>query len=102
LSTQEQRKRFRDYYTRSNANFAIWLKQAYSCRLEFKPMPPDLIGLQCGAKTRAGTPCKNKAIYINARCKWHGGRSTGPKTEEGKRRSAMNGFCPKKKRSQTS
>ena len=46
----------------------------------------------CGAKTRAGHSCKQKAIYSNGRCKWHGGLSTGPKTIEGKRRSSMNGF----------
>ena len=31
----------------------------------------------CGAKTRAGTPCKHKAME-NGRCKLHGGKSTGP------------------------
>ncbi len=47
----------------------------------------------CGAKTRAGTPCKRKDIYYpSGRCKLHGGLSTGPKTEEGKWRSAQNGF----------
>ncbi|WP_409521216.1 HGGxSTG domain-containing protein [Methylomonas sp. MO1] len=51
--------------------------------------------------TRAGTPCKQIAIYSNGRCKWHGGCSAGPRTEAGKQRSAMNGFCPKKKRSLT-
>ena len=58
----------------------------------------DLIGLQCGAKTRAGKPCKQQAIYASGRCKWHGGCSTGPKSSAGKKRSAMNGLCPKKKR----
>lgn len=32
----------------------------------------------CGAKTRAGTPCKNKAMP-NGRCRMHGGKSTGVK-----------------------
>ncbi len=44
----------------------------------------------CGAKTRASTPCKITTIYENGRCKFHGGLSTGPKTEEGKKRSSMN------------
>lgn len=52
----------------------------------------------CGAKTRKGTPCKRKDVYMNGRCRLHGGLSTGPKTEEGKRRSALNGHCPKRKR----
>lgn len=38
----------------------------------------------CGAKTRAGTPCKQKAGWGTnhvgtGRCKLHGGKSTGPK-----------------------
>ncbi len=45
----------------------------------------------CGAKTRAGTPCKQKAVYANGRCKFHGGLSTGPKTPQGRRQSAING-----------
>ncbi|MGV8856746.1 MAG: HGGxSTG domain-containing protein [Devosia sp.] len=40
----------------------------------------------CGARTRAGTSCKLKAIYASGRCKLHGGCSTGPKTEAGKDR----------------
>ncbi|NCC04706.1 MAG: hypothetical protein EOM37_11845 [Proteobacteria bacterium] len=51
----------------------------------------------CGAKTRKGTPCKQLGIYENGRCHLHGGLSTGPKTAEGKRRSALNGHCPKRK-----
>ena len=46
----------------------------------------------CGAKTRAGTPCKRKDLYINGRCKMHGGLSTGPKTKKSKKRSSQNGF----------
>lgn len=45
----------------------------------------------CGAKTRAGTPCKQKAIYENGRCKFHGGMATGPVTEAGKEQSRING-----------
>src|SRR5690625_7429325 len=32
---------------------------------------------RCGAKTRAGNPCKNYAM-ANGRCRMHGGKSTGP------------------------
>lgn len=52
--------------------------------------------LNCGAKTRAGTPCKRIDLYDNGRCRLHGGLSTGPKTAEGKKRSAQNGFNMKK------
>ena len=53
-------------------------------------LPESFSSLECGARTRAGTPCKRKDLYINGRCKLHGGLSTGPTTEEGKRRSLMN------------
>ncbi|WP_299017148.1 HGGxSTG domain-containing protein [uncultured Photobacterium sp.] len=39
---------------------------------------------QCGAKNRNGSPCKRKGNLRNARCKLHGGNSTGPVTENGK------------------
>lgn len=45
----------------------------------------------CGAKTRAGTPCKQRAIYWNGRCMFHGGLATGPTTEAGKEQSRING-----------
>jgi len=49
----------------------------------------------CGAKTRAGGRCKAKPVWDrendrprNGKCRLHGGLSTGPKTEAGKRRVA--------------
>lgn len=42
----------------------------------------------CGAKTRAGGKCRNKSEPGKRRCKFHGGKSTGPKTPEGKVRIA--------------
>lgn len=54
----------------------------------------------CGARTRAGLSCRMTAIFDNGRCKWHGGCSTGPKTEAGKEQSRINGRKggrPKKK-----
>ena len=47
----------------------------------------DWPGQRCLAKTRQGTPCHNPAIRSRGRCKLHGGRSTGPRTPEGKARS---------------
>ena len=48
---------------------------------------PNWPGRRCLAKTRQGTPCQNPAIEGPGRCKLHGGKSTGPRTEEGKARS---------------
>lgn len=52
---------------------------------EYEPYP-NIGGLQCGATTRAGTPCKLTTIYLNGRCKLHGGKSTGAKTRAGRKR----------------
>lgn len=40
----------------------------------------------CGAKTRSGTPCKLMPLSGKARCKLHGGKSTGPTTADGRDR----------------
>lgn len=69
---------------------------------EFPPYPEVIKGLTCGAKTRKGTPCKLPAdVWGRGRCKFHGGMSTGPKTAEGKQKSAENGRTPKKSRKTT-
>jgi hypothetical protein len=44
--------------------------------------------LLCGAKTRAGGCCQVRAEPGKARCRFHGGKSTGPKTEAGRSRIA--------------
>lgn len=50
------------------------------------------LSLKCGAKgKRTGKPCPQLGIFSNGRCRWHGGLSTGPKTDAGKLRSAKNG-----------
>lgn len=42
----------------------------------------------CGAKTRKGGQCRNKSEPGKRRCKFHGGKSTGAKTPEGRARIA--------------
>lgn len=59
-------------------------------RMDYPPIPADLHDLRCGARTRAGTPCKMKCLYRSGRCKLHGGMSTGPRSEEGKAKSSQN------------
>lgn len=47
--------------------------------------------VQCGAKRhRDGQPCQAKSEPGKRRCRFHGGRSTGPKTPEGKARALAN------------
>lgn len=59
-------------------------------------LPEVLQGLTCGAKTRAGTPCKLTGLYGSGRCKLHGGLSTGPTTPEGRAKMVDNGKKPKR------
>lgn len=44
----------------------------------------------CGAKTRSGEPCQAKRLPGRDRCKWHGGKSTGPRTPGGKAKVTAN------------
>lgn len=44
---------------------------------------------RCGAKTRAGGRCLVRVEAGRARCRFHGGLSTGPKTEAGRARIAQ-------------
>ncbi len=45
----------------------------------------------CGARRhRDGQPCQAKSEPGKRRCKWHGGRSTGPRTPDGKKRALAN------------
>lgn len=59
--------------------------------MSYLPFPAELHDLRCGAKTRAGTPCKTKVLHGSGRCKLHGGLSTGPKTDAGKAQARENG-----------
>lgn len=43
----------------------------------------DWPGQRCGAKTRKGTPCESPAMKGKARCRNHGGKSTGARTAAG-------------------
>ena len=49
---------------------------------------PHWPGQRCRAKTRKGTPCQNPVVTGRSRCRMHGGKSTGPRTAEGKARAA--------------
>jgi len=49
------------------------------------PSGDFLAAPRCGAKTRAGCPCRQPAMK-NGRCRLHGGKSMGARTAEGKRR----------------
>lgn len=44
----------------------------------------------CGASARTGKPCRGKSLPGKRRCKWHGGCSTGPRTDAGKAKAKAN------------
>ena len=46
----------------------------------------------CNAKTRSGGGCKRFGNIKNGRCHLHGGKSTGPRTDEGRARIAAAHF----------
>ncbi|WP_037284599.1 helix-turn-helix domain-containing protein [Rubellimicrobium mesophilum] len=90
-------------YSRSNARARIWgltLLQAERERLEER-VRAERARLRerevakaahrrvcCGARTRKGRPCRLLSEPGRRRCKFHGGKSTGPRTAEGRARIA--------------
>ena len=42
---------------------------------------------KCSARTRSGAPCQAPGNGRGDRCKLHGGKSTGPRTPEGRERA---------------
>jgi glucans biosynthesis protein len=52
---------------------------------------PMLASPRCGAKTRAGTPCRAPAVRGKARCRMHGG-AAGSGAPRGNKNALKNGF----------
>lgn len=53
-------------------------------RLFIPKRPGYLHNLTCGARTKSGKACRMKSLFPNGRCIWHGGKSTGPTSAEGR------------------
>lgn len=84
-STKARRKLWREHYT------AVQLAlQEAGYDATFPPFPEELRGLTCGAKNRKGEPCRKTELYLNGRCKFHGGMSTGPTSDSGKKVALAN------------
>lgn len=80
-----RRKLWKQWIEAGEAHYSDWARHGYRYPPPLHvPMPDAVKGLSCGARTRAGTPCKRKDIYRSGRCKLHGGLSTGPRTKAGK------------------
>lgn len=92
MSTPEQRQRYKAHWLESCRVSEEFKERGYSGPApEYPEFPDDLRGMTCGAKTRAGTPCKQLSLFTNGRCKFHGGMATGPNTEAGKEQARING-----------
>ena len=86
---QEANDRAREEMRAYQRRQAAWNRK-HSNEYFPESMPKSYYNMVCGAKTRAGTPCKRIDLYGNCRCKLHGGLSTGPRTAKGKHRSSQN------------
>lgn len=92
MDDADKKRRWLEHHRRCKLIDQEYQRRGILCSwLHHPPMPRDLFDIRCGAKTKAGTPCKLTAIYANGRCKWHGGLSTGPNTEQGKEQARING-----------
>lgn len=57
---------------------------------------------KCNATSKGtGKPCPLAPVPGKTRCKWHGGKSTGPRTEDGKQAARENGKKGGRPRKQT-
>src|SRR5688572_26000035 len=91
MTHDDLRKRWKAYWAAGKRETAAWEASGHATAYpHHAPFPDELRGLTCGAKTRAGTPCKRIDLHGNGRCKFHGGASTGPKTDEGRARARRN------------
>ena len=45
---------------------------------------PNWPGVRCGTRTKAGGACQRPAVKRSGRCTRHGGKSTGPRTQDGR------------------
>jgi hypothetical protein len=89
----ERRRLWRQHSYESSRLREQYDAEGVDYRLRVYPaFPEEARGLTCGAITkRSGQPCKHKGLYSSGRCKFHGGASTGPRTEAGKIKAGMNG-----------
>ncbi len=83
-----QRARVMDYYPQEYGGSQLGQKSLLALfrndhRIVPEGQPPSD---RCGARTRAGHPCKRKGNGAGGRCANHGGASTGPRSKEGRAR----------------
>ena len=83
--TSGRRPEFSDEYARAN-DFGFFHPQKQQAKAT-----GSMVRVTCGAQRRRdGLPCQALSVPGKRRCKWHGGCSKGPITEEGRARSKAN------------
>jgi hypothetical protein len=83
LPDEDRRKLFRIFARRR--------QEAIDAGRFYIPKRPEYLrNLTCGAQSRSGEPCGMTGLFPNGRCIWHGGKSTGPQSPEGRARSLEN------------
>ena len=82
LHDDDKRYLFRKWWAEANVAQAAG-RYVRSC-------PRYLRGLTCGARKKGGEVCRSTTLCANGRCKFHGGRSTGPTSLEGRARALEN------------
>ena len=73
--------------------FRVWQAKAAEAEAASRYVPrfpKYLRGLACGALKKNGQRCGMTTLCANGRCKFHGGRSTGPTSPEGRARALEN------------
>ena len=78
VSNETLAERRADYFCRTGKVLPLVLP-------DYPEYPAECEDMTCGAKAKStGEPCKSTQIFRNGRCLYHGGPSTGPKSDEGK------------------
>jgi len=84
---------FIDAFARANESGLCHAERAGAHASNFGRLPvgANQARVICGARRRRdGEPCQGLSVPGKRRCKWHGGASTGPRTDEGRSRSMAN------------
>ena len=82
LPDDDKRRLFRKWWAKASA--------AQAAGGYVQACPAYLRGLTCGARKKDGVHCRSTTLCANGRCKFHGGRSTGPTSPEGRIKAQQN------------
>ena len=91
MNSEKLRKLWKQHHNACDRLYDLWATNGYQYPPPMFPVfPEELRALTCGANKASGGRCKQRVLFRSGRCKWHGGKSTGPRTETGKQKSKLN------------